>query len=200
MSPPCTPLSLSPSLLLQGYWWLNLSHPWSFFRFTMTSSSLYFFFFFFRSTQIGIFKRTHKGHLFSIPSCVALHYLRCVTFFPVCLISYCNVLNCSLWYLIRVLNGPEVCHGAQKNSDVWHFQREELCPYRVLGVKPDAPLLLSPLPLWYWLHSFSDIIKSHNPWLLVHRTFSEKACDVSIWLYRSRARAPSHQAHYSVNL
>lgn len=75
------------------------------------------------------------------------------------LISHCNVLNCSL----VSFQGTEWSWSLSwnpKNSDVWHFQRQELCPHRVLGVKPVAPLLLSPLPLWYWLHSFSDIIKS----------------------------------------
>lgn len=128
----------------------------------MTTSSLCFFLF--RSTQIGILKRTCKGHLFSIPSCVALHYLRCVTFSQCCLISYCNVLNCSL-YRIRVPSGPEVCRGTQKILMFDIFRERNFCPYRALGVKPDGPLLLSPLPLWYWLHSFSDIIKSHKPWL-----------------------------------
>ena len=78
-------LSLSLSLPLQGYWCLNLCHPWSFFRFNMTSSSLYFFLF--RGTQIGILKRTHKGHLFSILSCVAQHTLEMHCIFLVCVSS-----------------------------------------------------------------------------------------------------------------
>lgn len=78
------------------------------------------------------------------------------------------------------------------------FRERNVCPYRVLGVKSDAPLLLSPLLLWYWLYSFSDIIKYHKPWLLVHKTFPEKVSDVSV--YHLLERPPSHQAHYSTNL
>ncbi len=44
-------------------------------------------FFLFSSTQIGILKRTYKGHLFSILSCVALHYTEMRYIFLVCLIS-----------------------------------------------------------------------------------------------------------------
>lgn len=62
----------------KGYWCLNPCHPWSFFGFSMAGFSLYLFLF--RSTQIGILKRTCKGHLLSVPGCVALHYLRCITF------------------------------------------------------------------------------------------------------------------------
>lgn len=103
-----------------------------------------------------------------------MHYI-----FPVCLISCCSALNRSPSHCIGVLSGLESCHGAQKILMPDIFRERNFCPYGVLRVRPDSPLLLSPLPFCGsgCIH-FSDITKPHKPWLLVNKTFSKSMMSV----------------------
>lgn len=104
------------------------------------------------------------------PTLLEMHYI-----FPVCLISCCSALNCSPSHRIGVLSGPESFHGAEKILMPDIFRERNFCPYGVLGVRPDSPLPLSPLPFCGsgCIH-FSNITKLHKPWLLVNKTYSQK--------------------------
>ena len=173
-------LSLSLSLPLRGYWWLNL---WSLSLFFLDSIWPV-------PPCTSSYSEVHrlafsKGHvkvicfLFRGRVAPTLLGMRCIS--SVWLISYCNV---SLWYLYRGTGWSwNLSWKPQKILMFDIFRERNFVLIECLEVEPDAPLLPSPLPLWYWLHSFSDIIKSHNPWLLRRKTFSEKVFDVSVWLY-----------------
>lgn len=140
-----------------------------FFKFRTTTSSLPF-----RSTQIGILKRTCKGH-FCVWTVLLWPNFSCHA--P--RTASASRLPLQRPELLAVWSGHRVVlKSVMEPAKVWFMtfsKRGTLVLIDRLESCQTPHLLLSfSLLLWCRLYSFSDIIKCHKPWLLVHKTFPAK--------------------------